>query len=46
MTLQKAGFLQGIAGSQRRPKQTYVQLQQRIQRAVDDYRRTDTMTYL
>jgi len=46
MTLQKAGFLQGIAGSQRRPKHTYVQLKQRVQGAVDNYRKTDTVTYL
>ena len=46
MAMQKAEFLQSIAGDQQAPRKKYVLLDQRVSRAVATYGHTDVMTYL
>jgi len=43
---QTASFLQATAGSQRAPKKKYSQLKERVKRAIDNYGRTDRLTFL
>jgi len=46
MALQKAQFLQSIAGVQQAPKKKYVLLDQRVLRAIATYGQSDVITYL
>ena len=46
IAMQTASYLQGSAGSQQAPKKYYTQLKERVQRAIDNYGRADTLTFL
>jgi len=43
--MQTASFLQATAGSQRAAKKKYSQLKERVKRAIDNYGRSDRLTY-
>jgi len=43
---QEGVFLQGVAGAQQQPKKKYRELNERVQRAVSTYGRTDELTFL
>ena len=43
---QTASFLQASAGSQRPAKKKYTQLKDRVARAIDNYGRSDRLTFL
>jgi len=44
--MQTARFLQATAGSQRAAKKKYSQLKERAKRALDNYGRSDRLTFL
>jgi len=44
--MQTASFLQATAGSERAQKKKYKQLKERVKRAIDNYGRTDRLTFL
>jgi hypothetical protein len=42
--MQTASFLQASVGSQRAPKKRYIQLEERVRRAADNYGPSDRLT--
>ena len=44
--MQTASFLQAYAGNQRAPKKRYTLLKECVRRAVDNYGRSDRLTFL
>jgi len=44
--MQTASFFQASAGSQHAPKKKYSQLKERVKCAIDNYGRTDRLTFL